>query len=164
MPPRRSRRPRPAALAALVPLAGSPVPVSARNGPVASFAYRSLAYRSRTLVAASVHPSVAVRRYLDRIASVVVTPSISVSMEPNGSATCGDPSWDSADVTSRSGLGPGETRRKTFRIDCSPNTRLVLLCSAVSTMLSSSVSISVPGSREKCRDSMVLSAAMARSR
>ena len=95
---------------------------------------------------------------------MVVTPSMIVSIEPNGSATCGEPSRDSAEVTSRSGFGPGKTRRNAFRIDCSPNTRLVLLCSAVSTMLSSSVSISAPGSRENVRDSMVWLAAMARIR
>ena len=141
--------PAPAALASSAAAGlGAPAAGERRRSPwgtgrwcTESFVYRLLAYRSRTLVAASVQPSVAVRRYSDRIASVVVTPSMSVSIEPYGSATCGDPSRDSAEVTSRSGFGPGETRRNTFRIDCSPNTRLVLLCSAVSTMLSSSVSI-----------------------
>ena len=43
---------------------------------------RSRAYRSRTLVAASVQPSVAVRRNVDKMASVVPTPSITVSIQP----------------------------------------------------------------------------------
>src|SRR6185437_11356133 len=90
-----------------------------------------VAYRSRTLVAASSQPSDASRMYLDRIARLVETPSSLVSIQPSGSATCGDPIRASAVVTSRSGFGPGDSLRNTLRIDWSPKTRLVLLCSAL---------------------------------
>ena len=69
------------------------------------------------LVAASDQPSEASRRYLDRIARPAGTPSSVVSIQPNGSATCCDPSRARAVVTSRSGFGPGDSRRNTLRID-----------------------------------------------
>ncbi len=47
-------------------------------------------------------------------------------------------------MTSRSGLGPGESLRKTLSIDSSPKTRLVLDCSPVRTRLSSPVSKTAP--------------------
>ena len=108
----------------------------------------SVAYRSRTLVAASDQPSEAARRYRDKMASTVVAPSILVSTQPNGSAMCDEPSWASAEATSRSGFGPGVTRRNTLKMADSPNTRLVLLCSPVSTRLSRPASISAPGTRQ----------------
>ncbi len=80
-----------------------------RPGAVKPSAWRSpmsaSAYRSRTLVAASVQPSVASRRYRDKIARIVGTPSSRSSAQPSGSAMCDEPSWASAAVTSRSGLG-----------------------------------------------------------
>jgi hypothetical protein len=85
-----------------------------------SLASPTAAYRSRTLVAASVHPSVASRRYLDRIARLVGAPSSLVSIQPRGSATWGEPSLASAVVTSRSGLGPGDSLRNTLSMDSSP--------------------------------------------
>ena len=59
-----------------------------------------------------------------------------VSTQPYGSAMCVEPSSASAAATSRSGFGPGATRRNTLKMADSPNTRLVLLCSPVSTRLS----------------------------
>ena len=49
---------------------------------------------------------------------------------------CVEPSSARAAATSRSGFGPAATRRNTLKMADSPNTRLVLLCSPVSTMLS----------------------------
>src|SRR5439155_1644347 len=92
------------------------------------------------LVAASAQPSEAARRYRDKIASTVLAPSSLVSTQPNGSAMCDEPSSASAEATSRSGFGPGLTRRNTLKMADSPNTRLVLLCSPVSTRLSSPAS------------------------
>src|SRR6202042_3039000 len=98
----------------------------AKSPPTSAARIAGLAYRSRTLVAASNQPSLASRRYLDRIARLVGTPSSQVSIQPSGSATCDEPRRWSAVVTSRSGLGPGESLRKTLSIDSSPKTRLVL--------------------------------------
>ena len=56
-----------------------------------------------------------------------------------------------AEATSRSGFGPAVTRRNTLKMADSPNTRLVLLCSPVSTRLSRPASpfeISAPGIRQ----------------
>src|ERR1035441_9851660 len=112
---------------------------------------------SRPLAGASARPSEAARRYLDKMASTVVAPSILVSTQPYGSAMCVEPSWASARDTSRSGFGPGVARRNTFKMADSPNTRLVLLCSPVSTRLSIPPSspeppepqrISAPGTRQ----------------
>jgi hypothetical protein len=71
------------------------------------------------------------------MASTAAAPSILVSIHPKGSATWVEPRSDRAAATSRSGLGPGATRRNALKMAESPNTRLVLLCSPVSTRLSS---------------------------
>ena len=70
------------------------------------------------------------------MARIVVAPSMRVSAQPYGSAMCVEPSSASAAATSRSGFGPGATRRNTLKMADSPNTRLVLLCSPVRTRLS----------------------------
>ena len=57
------------------------LPLSARAGRPGR-ELRPWAYRSRTLVAASVQPSVASRRYLDMIARLVGAPSSLVSIQP----------------------------------------------------------------------------------
>ena len=72
------------------------------------------------------------------------TPSSLVSIQPRGSATWDEPRRASAVVTSRSGLGPGDSLRKTLSIDSSPKTRLVLDCSPVRTRLSSPVVKAAP--------------------
>ena len=70
------------------------------------------------------------------MASTAVAPSILVSIQPKGSAMWVEPSSARAAATSRSGFGPGATRRNALKMAESPNTRLVLLCSPVSTRLS----------------------------
>ncbi len=135
-------------------------PASAARVPVA-------AYRSRTLVAASDQPSEAARRYRDQMARIAVAPSILVSIQPYGSATCVEPSSARAEATSRSGLGPAATRRNTLKMAASPNTRLVLLCSPVSTRLSSPGAAqdrSAPGTRQNRSGPTDRSAASAPSR
>jgi len=62
-----------------------------------------------------------------------------------------------ATATSRSGFGPGATRRNTLKMADSPNTRLVLLCSPVSTRLS------CPDSDSRTEDSSVPGIAQNRS-
>ena len=82
---------------------------------------------------------------------------------------CVEPSSASAAATSRSGFGPGATRRNTLKMADSPNTRLVLLCSPVSTRLSRPPGAAVaqdrsaPGIRQNRSVPMVRSATIASS-
>jgi hypothetical protein len=107
-------------------------------------------------------PSVAVRRKHCIIASVVVWPSTSPSIQPSGVAMCGLPASASARVISRSGLVPGCTRRKSLRMYSSPKTIEVLLCSAPMTRLGRVVSSSPVA--VKLMPCSVLPAAMRSSR
>ena len=83
------------------------------------------------------------------MASTVGMPSRVVCIQPSGGATCEEPARCRARGTSRSGLGPGCGRRNTLRMASSPKIMLVLLCSVVSTRLSSPVSMTASGSAAK---------------
>ena len=73
-----------------------------------------------TLVAAIDQPSLAARRYSDKMPRTVTSASSLASIQPSGLATCGDPRRLSATDTSRSGLGPGAIRRNTLSMASSP--------------------------------------------